>query len=91
MAKTKTKKPLTLPDAEQCQAMLKEQPSAKNMMIIGWSARWERCTRKPTVIATEAKPGPDGQVGAMSLCSKCWAALQKEMPGVCTFKMIKTK
>jgi hypothetical protein len=47
-----------------------------------------RCKNKPRWIATEKKPGPDGQVGSMSLCDECAAVMEKQMPGHASFALI---
>ena len=36
-----------------------------------------RCKNKPVAIVAEAKPGPDGQKGAMSMCEDCLAVFRK--------------
>ena len=38
-----------------------------------------RCSAKPTVIATEKKPGADGVRGSMSLCTECQGVLVERM------------
>ena len=40
---------------------------------------WYRCTAKPVVIVTEAKPGPDGECGSMALCASCRDMLIKKL------------
>lgn len=59
--------PLVPPDPAQCQAMSKNGPFTMG----GTIGKWERCTSKPSVIATEAAPGADGRIGSMSLCETC--------------------
>lgn len=74
---TKKAKPLTPPDLKQCQA---EKPNGVNFMTLGGRREMIRCTKKPTVIAIENKPGEDGQIGKMSLCDDCVGAFMKQMP-----------
>jgi len=38
-----------------------------------------RCRQIPTVVATERKPGDDGQCGSMSLCDECKAVAKKQL------------
>ena len=77
---------LTPPDLERCQA---EKPNGHSFMTLGGRPGLERCTNKPTVIATEAKPGSDGLQGSMSLCEDCRQILIKQAgPDFCTFKDI---
>ena len=65
--KAKAKKvKLTPPDPKQCQTY--SQVGAFTMG--GRIGELTRCTNKPVVIATENKPGADGQIGSMSLCEK---------------------
>jgi hypothetical protein len=47
-------------------------------MTLGGRPEMVRCTNEPTVVATESEPGPDGQVGAMTLCDECLAAFKKQ-------------
>jgi hypothetical protein len=76
MTPNQEKTPLTPPDKKQCQA---EKPNGNSFMTLGGKPGRVRCTNKPTVIATEAKPGPDGQRGTMSLCDECYAVFVKQM------------
>lgn len=81
---SKKPKPLTPPDPERCQA---EIPNGYSFMTLGGSPGRVRCPNKPCVIATEVKPGPDGQHGSMSLCASCLKVFQKQMgPDYATFK-----
>ena len=60
---------LTPPDALQCQA---EVPNGNTFMTLGGQPGRTRCTKPPTVIATEKSPGNDGQIGCMSMCTECF-------------------
>lgn len=62
------KKVLVPPDLEQCQA---EKPNGVTFMTFGGHKEMIRCKDKPTVIVRELKPGKDGQLGSMSLCTHC--------------------
>jgi hypothetical protein len=73
---------LTPPDRKQCQAdvpgngpftMGGEIGDPKNGYRV-------RCKNEPVVIAYEVEPGPDGLMGAMSLCPKCLEAFRRLMP-----------
>lgn len=61
-------KELTPPDLRRCQA---EKPNGAGFMTCGGRPVLVRCSDKPSVIATENEPGPDGRVGSMSLCQHC--------------------
>jgi len=76
---------LTPPDLTRCQA---EKPNDESFMTIGGGPKRVRCTVKPTVIATEKMPGPDGLRGSMSLCSACAVKLEEQMPGYATVVQI---
>lgn len=79
-------KPLTPPDLTRCQAQIQRH----HPFIHGGNVRpWERCDAAPTTIATERKPGADGQRGSMSLCDPCKLQLEKRKPGLATFAPIK--
>ena len=83
-----TKKPPELdpPDHDQCQA---EIPNGATFLTMGGRPELIRCTNKPAVIATEVKPGKDGQVGSMSLCTSCHLVFLQQMPaGYATFEEI---
>ena len=41
-----------------------------------------RCTKEPTMVATEINPGEDGLCGSMSVCDSCFEVMQKQMTGV---------
>ncbi|MNQ55354.1 hypothetical protein D3C85_694470 [compost metagenome] len=74
---------LTPPDHSRCQA---ERPNGYNAFTLGGRPAMVRCSNKPTVIATEAQPGPDGLIGSMSLCEECKAELLKDYgPVYCGF------
>ena len=53
-------------DSNRCQAEI----LSGSFMTLG-PRRWERCTKKPTVVASEVNPGEDGENGSMSLCDSC--------------------
>lgn len=61
-------KELTPPDLERCQA---DKPNGHTFMTLGGRPGLERCKDKPTVIVHEKKPGKDGLMGSMSLCTHC--------------------
>jgi hypothetical protein len=48
-------------------------------MTLGGKPGLERCTKKPSVIATENKPGKDGRKGSMSLCDDCAKVLVEQL------------
>lgn len=73
-------------DPLRCQA---EISNGVNFMTLGGRREMVRCSNKPVVIATEKKPGPDGQTGSMSLCTSCVVQFMKQMPeGFATFEEI---
>lgn len=41
--------------------------------------KYYRCTNKPSYIARENEPGPDGQYGSMSLCRECRMIMVKKI------------
>ncbi len=56
------------PDRDRCQAEI----HSYNAFVMGGPTRQvKRCDNKPTVIAKETEPGPDGLKGSMSLCDDC--------------------
>lgn len=65
---------LVPPDLERCQAEFQEG----SFMTFGPRPR-VRCPCKPTFIAKENKPGPDGKRGSMSLCYNCVKVFEKNM------------
>lgn len=69
-------KELTPPDLSRCQA---ERPNGASFMTCGGRPGLVRCSDKPSVIATENKPGSDGQVGSMSLCQHCAEMFVKQL------------
>lgn len=69
-------KELTPPDLHRCQA---EVPNGASFMTCGGRPGRVRCSDKPVVIATENKPGSDGQVGSMSLCQHCAEVFVKQL------------
>ena len=70
-AKPKTKAPMPLipVDMNKCQA------EVRSFMTLG--PGFARCCNAPSWIATEVKPGKDGQIGQMSLCDECKAQFIK--------------
>ncbi|KKM19829.1 hypothetical protein LCGC14_1651720 [marine sediment metagenome] len=74
-------------DKERCQA---DKPNGQGPFTLGGGHKMVRCTNKPSVIATENKPGEDGQKGSMSICTDCLTKFTKQMPqGYATFTNIK--
>lgn len=80
-------KPLEPVDYDRCQA---EKPAGYTFLTLGGRpGDMIRCSNRPSIVATEVKPGADGQRGSMSLCSDCFAVFQKQMPaGFATFAPI---
>lgn len=77
------------PDPLRCQT---EITITNPWTLGGIASKTNRCTNKPTVIATEKKPGKDGQRGAMSLCAGCLVQFRKAMPaGYATVRAISSK
>lgn len=75
---------LTPADPTQCQAETLEG----SFMTIG-PRSMVRCKNTPKFIVTENKPGKDGLVGSMSLCSECAEEFSKQYPkDFATFKPI---
>lgn len=68
-------KPLVPPDLERCQAL---GPKLGPFTMGGRIGSRERCSNRPTIVITEAEPGPDGQRGSMSLCDACLAIAKKQ-------------
>jgi hypothetical protein len=75
-------------DRTRCQAEI----HSYNAFVMGGPTRQvKRCDNKPTVIAKEAEPGPDGLRGSMSLCDSCCkptAAQRAAVRAWCTKKSI---
>lgn len=71
-------------DLKQCQAEI----STATFMSLGGQHKFIRCTKIPTVIATERKPGRDGKKGSMSLCNSCCLEMKTRNPGLANIKMI---
>ena len=66
---------MTPADEEQCQTFI----SFYRPFTMGGPVRGtERCTERPSFIATEKTAGPDGQKGSMSLCPHCKEQLVKQ-------------
>lgn len=65
---------LTPPDKKQCQAI----KNTGSFMSFGKPTS-TRCTSVPVVIATEKKAGVDGEIGSMSLCASCKAAMINQL------------
>lgn len=64
---------LTPPDPKRCQARVTtggpfEMGGPPGDPKDGYR---RRCEKAPAVIATEKRPGSDGQIGSMSLCESC--------------------
>jgi hypothetical protein len=73
-------------DITRCQA---EKADGVNAFTLGGRPRMVRCTNKPTTVAHEREPGPDGLRGAMSLCGECQSALIEQLGcGHCEFEPI---
>ena len=71
------------PDLKQCQA---EVPTGGPFQLGGPSGKPRngyriRCCNKPVSLATEKKPGDDGQTGSMSLCLSCRDAMVRQTGG----------
>ena len=64
------------PDKKQCQA---EKPNGQNFMTLGGGHKMIRCTNKPTWIASENEPDPDGVKGSMAVCDECKTQLVKQL------------
>lgn len=60
------------PDKNQCQAEEREG----SFMTLG-PRSMVRCSERPDFIATEKKPGSDGQIGSMSVCQKHRQVMEK--------------
>jgi hypothetical protein len=80
-ANLKALTPLVPPDLERCQA---EKPGNGPFIIGGKigdpkNGYRTRCSNRPTVIATEKKPGSDGRRGSMSICDECLPYLIRQM------------
>lgn len=83
----KSPPPLIPPDRKRCQA---EKPNGANFMTLGGRPELVRCSNKPSVIATETKPGEDGRKGSISLCADCLKVFQRQLPpGFATFEVIR--
>ena len=68
-------KPLEPADPNRCQA---EKIVYKPFTIGGSVYQTTRCDNQPAYIATENKPGKDGQIGSMSLCPACAEEFKKK-------------
>jgi hypothetical protein len=64
------------PDPTRCQATIR---AAHGAFVLGPPPRFERCRNTPVTIAREVAPGPDGEVGAMSLCENCLVQFRKQV------------
>lgn len=82
--------PLEPPDLDRCQADVPGNGPFTMGGEIGnpRNGYRVRCKNRPRWIAVEKKPGPDGQVGSMSLCDECAAIMEKQMPGHASFALI---
>ena len=81
---------LTPPDLERCQAEVPTQGPFQMGGEIGDPKNGYRirCRNEPKYVATEKRPGKDGLCGAMSLCSGCRDAMERQCPGVAEFETI---
>jgi len=79
---------MTPPDLKRCQA---EHTNDDTFMTLGGRpGKMVRCESKPTVLATENKPGEDGEIGSMTLCTECFVQFVQRMPkDHASFKEIK--
>lgn len=75
--------PLTPPDPLRCQA---EITTYRPFIMGGNVHQTARCDNRAAYIATERKPGADGRIGAMSVCVRCQAQMETQMPGVCSYE-----
>lgn len=62
-------------DPDRCQTEITEY---RPFIMGGDVNQTRRCSNAPTWIATEKKPGKDGQRGSMSLCDDCREQLVKQ-------------
>lgn len=74
------------PDFKRCQAEIKHG----NAFSFG-PVTWNRCEKKPDIIAIERKKGRDLQKGSMSLCLECSLELSNREPRRAIMKKIKVK
>lgn len=76
-------------DLERCQGEIESY----NAFGLGGPLYQEiRCENKPSVIATEKKPGKDGLIGSMSLCKTCKEEFIKKMgKDFATFKPLRRR
>lgn len=72
------------PDLERCQTEIRQG----SFMTLG-PRHSTRCTERPTWIAFENAPGPDGLQGSMSMCDGCKAVAAESMGDSVTFTRIK--
>lgn len=70
---------LTPVDLKQCQG-LSRQPLPPFTMGGDIQGKWQRCDRRPSALAIEAKPGAQGLRGAQSLCRSCAKHCQEKHP-----------
>jgi hypothetical protein len=78
-----SKPKLTPPDPDRCQV----EWQSGSFMTLG-PRQMERCTSRPDWIATEKRPGKDGQRGSMSMCDEHRKVFEKKHPGQATFKKV---
>jgi hypothetical protein len=73
----------TPPDLTRCEAL---KPNGHTFMTFGGVPGLVRCSKKPTLLAREAKP-PKGETtrGAMSLCTECARVAEKQLGIAVTF------
>lgn len=59
-------------DPARCQVVITPAYSARDAFQIGNPRRPPaRCENAPTHLLRETTPGPDGQLGSMSVCARC--------------------
>jgi hypothetical protein len=76
LLKEHTPKPLTQVDLVRCQAEIKEC----SFMTLH-PRNYRRCPNPAVYIITEAEPGEDGHIRAMSLCEDCKKVADSRFPG----------
>jgi hypothetical protein len=67
---------LVPPDHTRCQAL---EHNGYNFMTLGGRPGYLQCERLPRYIGTEAKAGPDGLIGSMSICEEHAFAMVKQL------------
>ena len=64
------------PDSTRCQCFI---TPAHGPFRFGPRSKPEQCSNLTTFIATEKKPGADGEKGSMSICLSCYMELVKQI------------